>query len=73
MIHLLPCLIASIALSFAAQGREPIAVLHETDLFRPHGDPDDHWDLACEYALAKVGAIDRRAFGLSSAEQAWGS
>lgn len=27
-------------------------MLHQTDLFHPHGDPDDHWDLACVYALA---------------------
>jgi hypothetical protein len=29
--------------------------LHQTDLFRPHNDPDDHWDLACAYALAARG------------------
>jgi hypothetical protein len=33
-------------------------VLHTTDLFRPHMDPDDHWDLACIYALAYRGDID---------------
>lgn len=33
-------------------------VLHATDLFRPHIDPDDHWDLACVYALAYRGDID---------------
>lgn len=33
-------------------------VLHATDLFRPHMDPDDHWDLACVYALADRGDID---------------
>lgn len=32
--------------------------LQVTDLFRPHGDPDDHWDLVTQYALAKTGAID---------------
>ena len=32
-----------------------ITTIHETDLFRPHGDPDDHWDLACQYALHKLG------------------
>ncbi len=37
--------------------RKP-AVLHATDLFRPHNDPDDHWDLACLYALAHRGDID---------------
>lgn len=35
-----------------------IPVFHETDLFRPHEDPDDHWDLACQFALAKRGLID---------------
>lgn len=34
-----------------------VIVLHETDLFRPHEDPDDHWDLACQFALAKKGYI----------------
>jgi len=33
-------------------------VLHATDLFRPHIDPDDHWDLACVYALSYRGDID---------------
>lgn len=32
-----------------------ITTIHETDLFRPHGDPDDHFDLACQYALHKMG------------------
>jgi len=32
-------------------------VLHVTDLYRPHMDPDDHWDLACVYALACRGDI----------------
>ena len=27
-------------------------VFHQTDIFHPHADPDDHWDLACNYALA---------------------
>ena len=37
---------------------QKIPVLHATDLFRPHMDPDDHWDLACIYALAYRGDID---------------
>jgi len=32
-------------------------VFHQTDIFHPHADPDDHWDLACNYALAKRGDI----------------
>lgn len=34
-----------------------VSVLHETDLFRPHEDPDDHYDLACQFALAKRGFL----------------
>lgn len=37
---------------------QTVPVLHVTDLFRPHMDPDDHWDLACVYALAYRGDID---------------
>jgi hypothetical protein len=37
-----------------------IPLLHQTDLFHPHLDPDDHWDLACVYALAHSGALDLR-------------
>lgn len=32
----------------------PPDFLHQTDLFRPHNDPDDHWDLACAFAIAKL-------------------
>lgn len=32
-----------------------ITTIHETDLYRPHGDPDDHFDLACQFALQKMG------------------
>ena len=35
-------------------------VFHQTDIFHPHADPDDHWDLACNYALARRGDIDLR-------------
>jgi hypothetical protein len=31
--------------------------IHQTDLFRPHIDPDDHWDLACVMALAGSGRV----------------
>jgi len=46
---------------FAGQpprGVVPVPMLHGTDLFRPHNDPDDHWDLACVYALAWQGRAD---------------
>jgi len=32
-----------------------------TDLYHPHVDPDDHWDLATAYALAKQGRVDLKA------------
>lgn len=41
-----------------AQRAEQIPMIHSTDLFRPHDDPDDHWDLACVFALAGQGAVD---------------
>lgn len=34
------------------------SLLHQTDLFRPYIDPDDHWDLACVYALAVAEKLD---------------
>jgi hypothetical protein len=37
-----------------------IPLIHQTDLFRPHNDPDDHFDLAFVYALALRGEIDLR-------------
>ena len=30
---------------------EKIPIIHSTDLFHPHDDPDDHFDLACLFAL----------------------
>jgi hypothetical protein len=38
----------------------PVPTLHVSDLFRPHNDPDDHWDLATQYALAWQGKVDLR-------------
>ena len=35
-------------------------MIHVSDLFRPHDDPDDHWDLACVYALACQGRVNLR-------------
>ena len=35
-----------------------VPTIHQTDCFHPHGDPDDHWDLACQFALAHAGLID---------------
>lgn len=37
-----------------------IPMIHETDLFHPPADPDDHYDLACVFALAALGLVDLR-------------
>jgi hypothetical protein len=45
--------------SAVGAAQEPkVSLLHATDLFRPHADPDDHFDLASVYALAVQGRID---------------
>jgi hypothetical protein len=54
---------AVIPFSSAAQVQPSVRrvpLLHVTDLFHPHGDPDDHFDLACAYALAQRGAFELR-------------
>lgn len=35
-------------------GETRTAVLYSTDLFHPHADPDDHYDLACLFALGEL-------------------
>ena len=35
-------------------------IIHQTDLFHPHGDPDDHFDLATVFALAAQQRLDLR-------------
>lgn len=32
--------------------------IHMTDIFHPHGDPDDHYDLALVFALHKAGLLN---------------
>jgi len=46
--------------------KQPVPMIHVTDLFRPHNDPDDHWDLACVFALAQQGLIDLKAILIDS-------
>jgi Inosine-uridine preferring nucleoside hydrolase len=53
----LACLVAA---KVSGAGATPVPTLHATDLFRPHDDPDDHWDLATQYALAWQGRVDLR-------------
>ena len=38
-----------------------IGLIHATDLFRPHNDPDDHFDLATVFALAAQGRFELMA------------
>jgi len=45
----------------AGRDKAPTPVIHITDLHRPYNDPDDHWDLACVYALAHRGDIELKA------------
>ena len=42
----------------AQSSSKPMPVIHCADLFHPHGDPDDHFDLATTYSLAYQGLID---------------
>jgi len=35
----------------AAWAGPKVPIIHSTDLFHPHGDPDDHYDLACLFAI----------------------
>ena len=57
----------------SAFGAGPAAVptLHVTDLFRPHNDPDDHWDLATQYALAWQGKVDLRGVMIDHPNAGW--
>lgn len=54
------------AVGLPSRAAQPAAALtgtpliHVTDLFHPHGDPDDHFDLAVSYALAQRGVFDLR-------------
>lgn len=52
-----------------ADGTNPVPMIHVTDLFRPHNDPDDHWDLACVYALAHQGRVDLRGILIDYPQQ----
>ncbi|MBI5835082.1 MAG: hypothetical protein HZB16_22485 [Armatimonadetes bacterium] len=50
--------LGAVKMPSAAAAGAPIPLIHQTDLFRPHGDPDDHFDLAAVYGLATLGAVD---------------
>lgn len=53
----IPCLLNVFLAMGAAQASESpgrIPVLYCTDLFHPHDDPDDHFDLAALYAIPEI-------------------
>ncbi len=56
--------LAGVGLALGARGAagasRGVPVVHVTDLYRPHEDPDDHWDLASLYALAQAGEVELR-------------
>jgi hypothetical protein len=46
----------------SSAGPKPaFSLIHVTDLYRPHIDPDDHFDLATVFALAARGRFELRA------------
>ena len=47
-------LIACAMVVQAQAGESRIPAIHSTDLFHPHGDPDDHYDLATAFAMAAM-------------------
>ncbi|MFZ2644009.1 MAG: hypothetical protein WA117_23665 [Verrucomicrobiia bacterium] len=49
----------------------PVPTLHVADLFRPHVDADDHWDLATQYALAWQGKVDLRGVMIDHPQAGW--
>jgi len=49
---LLSCSAILVALC-AQAAAEKVSILHSTDLCHPHDDPDDHYDLACLFALTE--------------------
>jgi Inosine-uridine preferring nucleoside hydrolase len=68
---LVPLLLFAVFLSACANEPPPSAsarvpVLYCSDLFHPHDDPDDHFDLACLYAL---GELDVRGIVLDQGDR----
>jgi hypothetical protein len=41
-------------LSLPVASHAAVPVIYSTDLYHPHDDPDDHYDLACLYALPEL-------------------
>lgn len=50
----------------ASAAAGPVPVIYSTDLMHPHDDPDDHFDLACLYAMPEA---DLRAIVLDQGDR----
>ncbi|MBI5683638.1 MAG: hypothetical protein HZC54_01025 [Verrucomicrobia bacterium] len=61
----------ALALACLAADAAPVPTLHVTDLFRPHMDPDDHWDLATLYALVWQSKVDLRGVMIDHPKAGW--
>ncbi|GHT20061.1 hypothetical protein FACS1894189_9000 [Planctomycetales bacterium] len=57
-------LLGGLPKAFGAETASPVPLIHVTDLYHPHDDPDDHFDLACVYSLARQGIIDLKGVGI---------
>ncbi|GHT47098.1 hypothetical protein FACS189454_09190 [Planctomycetales bacterium] len=57
-------LLGGLQSAFSAEAASPVPLIHVTDLYHPHGDPDDHFDLACVYSLARQGLVDLKGIGI---------
>jgi hypothetical protein len=71
-------LAATFAANPAVASPEKVPVLYSTDLFHPHVDPDDHYDLATLFALEEfdirgivldLGAMQKQRMGRPPVEQ----
>lgn len=47
-------ILAAVTAAAAPAKGARVPIIHSTDLFHPHADPDDHYDLACLFALSEL-------------------
>ena len=64
------CIFYFVNLSYSAHKNSNFSgavnpVIYTSDLFHPHADPDDHWDLVTVYALASKGMIELQGICLN--------
>lgn len=63
------CCIAAAAFSSAAREAGSVPIIYTTDLYHPHNDPDDHFDLATLFGLPE---FDIRAIVIDMGQQGIG-